>query len=321
MDNERKRMRFEVFIERYFGNFHRILLTNILFAVPSAIILAILYFISIRLLPDAGAGFYLFSIIPLYPFYAGVVMVVRDIARGDSEVRTAAVFFKAVKDNFPRFLLHGAVVCAAAMFSYYSIRFYVGMLSVSWLMYAVLFVCIFIVLLALYASFYLPLMAVTYDIKLRYLYKNCFLMSFGEFKNNLFATFAIAVVAAICLTVTAFSGSVAVLVIILSVLWVFLIPATYTFCYTFFVYDGMVAIIREKGNKGQSEDEKAALKDKPENRPSMAVEYDFSDIDVSKLRDTDDFIFHNGRMIKQSVLLRMIKEKQTGSADEVSEDE
>ena len=44
MDNERKRFRFEVLLERYFTNFHRILLTNLIFAVPSAVVFAVFRF-------------------------------------------------------------------------------------------------------------------------------------------------------------------------------------------------------------------------------------------------------------------------------------
>jgi hypothetical protein len=44
-------------------------------------------------------------------------------------------------------------------------------------------------------------------------------------------------------------------------------------------------------------------------------EDDFSDIDVSQLKDTDDYIYHNGRMVKQSALLRMIREREAGGED------
>ena len=319
MTTDRKKMRFELFFERLFGNFHRILLTNLLFAVPSAVIFTAFYFLNQALFGGINAAFSFVSIILLYPFYAGVVMVVRNIARGDEGVNVFKTFFKAVKDNLPQFLLHGVVVCAAVLFSYYSLSFYISILSVSWLMYVVLFFCIIIVLLATFIAFYLPLMTVTYNIKLRYIYKNSFLMSFGELKNNFFAALAIAVVVAICLTATAFSQSVTVLAIIIIALWTLIVPAVVTYCYVFFIYDGMADMISSKSREG-SPDEKATEKDaKPVVKPVLNKD-DFSDIDVGSLTDSDDFIFHNGRMIKQSTLLKMMKEKDAAD-QEVDKDE
>ena len=93
MDNERKRFRFEVLLERYFTNFHRILLTNLIFAVPSAVVFAAFYFLDSLIFKDTLAvPFLLLSIIPLYPFYAGVVMVCRNIARGESGVLFSRAF-------------------------------------------------------------------------------------------------------------------------------------------------------------------------------------------------------------------------------------
>ena len=315
---DRKRMRFELFFERYFGNFHRIMLTNLLFAVPSAVVFTVFYFLNQVLFNGIQEAFSMLAIILLYPFYAGVVMVVRNIARGDENVKVVSTFLNGVKDNLPQFLLHGVLVCIAVMFSYYSITFYISLLSVSWIMYAILFFCIVIVLIVFFISFYIPLMTVTYDLKLRFVYKNSFLMSFGELKNNLFATLAIAVVVAICLTATAFSKSVTVLAIILIALWALIVPATFTFCYVFFVYDGMADMINSK-NSSSSTDDKAALKEpKPADKPAPQEE-DYSDIDVTTLKDTDDFIFHNGRMIKQSALLRMIREKEAAAKENKDE--
>ena len=313
MENGRKRLRIEVFFERYFGNFLKILLTNTLFAIPSAVVFVAFYFLNQLIFGEMNVAFTFLVIVLLYPFYSGVVKVVRDIARGDEDVKVCSTYFAAVKENLLRFSIHGVIVCAAALISYFAITFYVSILSVSWIMYAMLFFSIIIVLLVAYASFYLPLLTVTYDMKLRYIYKNSLLMSFGEFKNNLFATFAIAVVMAIFVTATAFIQSVTVLVIVFSVLWALFLPATVTFAYVFFIYDGMVNIIKNKDSIGADLDAKIAEKGaKVIKKPQMSLEEeDFSDIDVSKLKDSDDFIYHNGRMIKQSTLLRIIKEKES----------
>lgn len=313
MENERKRLKFEVLLERYFSNFHRILLTNLLFAVPSAVIFAAIYFLNISLFHGAvSTPLMMTAIIPLYPFFAGVVMVCRNIARGDSSVSVFSSFIDAVKVNFFPFLLNGLLVYVVAMLSYLSIRFYISMISVGWFIYVLLFFAVIISLFMLYALFYVPLMCVTYDLPLRFVYKNSLLMSFGEFKNNLFATIALAVIFGICFTVTAFLGSETALLIVLAALWVLWFPATCTFMVVFFIYDGMVAIIRNKEDISRelSDSIDKSLEQRSNRQTVQPTEEDFSDIDIASLKDTDDYIFHNGRMVKQSVLLRKIREHE-----------
>ena len=320
MNNGRKKLKFEFFFDRFFSNFHRLLLTNLLFAIPSAVVFVGFYFLNQAIFHSINIVFSMLTIILLYPFYSGVVMVVRNIVRGDEDVPVVSTFFNAIRLNFLPFLLHGVLICGAAVLSYYAMTFYINMLSVSWVMYALLFFCLLVVLLALYTSFYLPLMTLTYDLKLRYQYKNSFLMSFGEFKNNFFATLAFAVLGGILLTATAFLPNVTVLVIVISVLWALIVPSVATYCYVFFIYRGMVDMIADKENRTREIDEKISAKvngmDKP--KPKLEDE-DFSDIDISRLKDTDDFIYHNGRMVKQSTLLKILRERE--ASGEVGKDE
>ena len=80
----------------------------------------------------------------------------------------------------------------------------------------------------------------------------------------------------------------------------------------FFIYDGMTAIIRDKEELSRELNDSIdkSLAEHRAKQSSAPAEEDFSDIDVSSLKDTDDYIFHNGRMVKQSTLLRMIKERE-----------
>ena len=312
---ERKKMKFEILLDRFFSNFNRVLFTNLLFAVPSAVLFGLFYLLSSLIFKDVVIPFLMISMIPLFPFYSGVVAVCRNIARGDKGVPVFSTFITAVKNNFLPFLLHGLIVYIASLLSFFSISLYGSMLSQGWFFYVLLFFSILITLFLLYIAFYVPLMNITYDIPLKYVYKNSFLMAFGELKNNLFATIALAVVAAICLTITAFSGSVTVLLIVLAVLWVFILPATATFMYVFFIYDGMASMIDSKSKPEAAADDTKKVSGKPE----MNIEDDFSDIDIDSLSDTDDYIFHNGRMVKQSTLLHILKERQKNEAGEKHE--
>lgn len=310
MEKGRKKLRIELFFSQYFNNFGKMLLTNLLFAIPSAVVFVGLYYLNMAIFQAVNIIFSSIAIILLYPFYAGVVMVVRDIVREDRNIPVVATFFSAIRRNFWRFLLHGVCVCAATLLSYFAINFYSGMASGMWIMYVLLFFCLIVVLLALYTSFYLPLMTLTYDLKLRYLYKNSFLMSIGEFKHNIFATLALAILAGITMTATAFLPNATVLAVVFGVLWALFLPAASTFCYVFFIYDGMADMIENKEEHVRKLNERrtgVAGADKP----AAINAADYSDIDVNQLKDTDDFIYHNGRMVKQSTLLKILREKET----------
>lgn len=312
---ERKKLRFEILFEKYFADFSKILLANLLFAVPSLLIMTAFFFISKAIFDNVNILFCLLSIFFIYPFYAGVVKVVRNIVRGDGKFNVFQTFLSGIKENFLPFLLHGAVITAATEVSFLSINLYIGLISQSWIFGALLFFCIIVVLFLFFMTFYLPLMTVTFDLPLRYIYKNSLLMSYGEFKNNFFAFFALAVLIAIVLTIMLVSGSTLLLAILVGALWLILLPATYTFIYAFFVYDGMYTMVSGEGKRNYEKDQQTE-EDKPKEKAPVVDEEDLSSVDITKLKDTDDYIFFNGKMVKQSTLLRMAREKQNTQAKE-----
>ena len=318
MEQTRKRMKFEILIERYFSNFPRILLANLILFVPLVVILGVMY-----LLQSFVQGLVLtvlssLLVIAIFPFYAGLVLVCRNLARGDEDVSVFPDFVKGVKENFKKFTLYGVIVSVVTLLCYFSISVYAKLLSSSWVFYAMLFVCIVIALLVLFVFFYVPLMTVTFDLSVKNILKNSFLMSFGEIKNNFFALLALAVVLAIAFTVVAFSSNAAVLIIITLLLLALFLPATCQFVISFFVYDDMYASIAKREEKSEMLD-KAISQAKNQSSDTQAVE-DYSDVDISSLKDTDDYIFYKGKMMKQSVLLKLAleqREKQSGENKEV----
>lgn len=286
---------------------------------PSAVVFIAFYFMNNALFHGAvSLPFSLLGIIILYPFYSGVVLVCRNIARGDSKVPVVKCFFTAIKDNFFHFLLHGVILYVIITLSALAVSFYISLLGAGWFFYVFLFFSVIIALMLLYTSFYIPLMSVTYDLPLRYIYKNSLLMSFGEFKNNFFATLALAVVFGICFTITAFVKSPTALAVILAALWTLLVPATATFMIVFFIYDGMTNIMRNKEDisKELTDTINKDLEDRAKKQAVQpVVEDNFSDIDIASLKDTDDYIFHNGKMVKQSTILRILREREKKEKD------
>ena len=308
MEDNRKRMKFEILTERYFTNFWSILLCNLIFFVPLLLVLSVMFlfqsFVQGVLLTVLSS----LLVIAIFPFYAGLVLVCRNIARGDDDVKVFSTFVKGVKENYKKFLLYGAVLSVVVLVCYFSISVYAKLLSISWIFYALLFVCIIIALAVLFIFFYVPVMTVTFDLSVKNILKNSFLMSFGEIKNNFFALIALAVVLAIAFTVVAFSNNVIVLLIMTFILLSTFVPATCQYAVTFFVYDDMYASIAKRDDKSKMLD-KAIAEAKAEAEGRVIYE-DYSDVDISSLKDTEDYIFYKGKMIKQSVLLKRALEQR-----------
>lgn len=319
MEQTRKKMKFEILIERYFSNFFSILLTNLLFFIPLAVAFALCYLVS---LVGGGVLLNLLTVAILvltFPFYAGVVLVVRNMARGDKDVRVFSTFVKGVKDNYARFLLFGVILSVICLFSFYSISMYSKLLSSSWIFYALLIICILIVLEVLFMFFYIPLMSVTFDLSLKHVFKNSFLMSFGEIKNNFFALISLAVVLAICFTLTAFSTIEIILIIVTILLFALIIPASCQFVVSFFVFDDMYGSIASKDAKAKEISDAIAVA-KENKGDSIVFVDDYSDVDISTLKDTDEYTFYKGKMIKQSVLLKRVLEQRATQDANSNED-
>ncbi len=308
MEQTRKKMRFEILLDRMFSNFHRIILTNLIFAVPLALAVAVYYFFNtFAIIPLSYFALIVLASV-LFAFYSGVVLVCRNLARGDEDIQVFKTFKKGVKENGLKFLLYGAIVSVVSALSYLSISIYSKLLSQSWLFYVLMFVCILIALAVMFIFFYVPVMTVTFDLSLKHIFKNSFLMSFGEIKNNFFALFALIIVLAICFTMVAFCSNAILLIIVTALILGLILPACCQFVVSYFVYDDMYGSIATKDSKSQMLDK--AIKEAKEGNLASEVVEDYSDVDITTLKDTDDYIFYKGKMIKQSVLLKKVLEQR-----------
>ena len=85
MSNEKSPVALTTFITSLFHNFPKLLLTNLLFAVPSAVFFGLFWFVNTA--TGLNSNFILFlTAIPLFPFYAGVVQVTSHMVRGEKNV-------------------------------------------------------------------------------------------------------------------------------------------------------------------------------------------------------------------------------------------
>lgn len=315
MSAEKNSIALSDFFTKFFHNIPKLLLTNLLFALPFAVFFGIFYLIQTYVFKSIFVLF--LAVIPIFPFYAGITQVTAHMARGEENVDVLHNFLSGIKDNFLRFIIHGVVVFAAIVFSYFSITLYITLASTSSrFFYFLLAISIIIALIFLFAFFYLPSMTVTFDLSMKNLYKNSMLMAFGEFKHNLIAVFGLFILALVCATAILCCGDGLALVIVTAILGLFIVPSIMSYIINCAVYKNMYAMITGSKNKTDEIDRKLENRRKGQlfdNEPEKSfVPEDFNDLEIDSSKDGDEYIFYNGKMVKRSVL---IKQKQKSEED------
>ena len=163
---EKQKMGIARFFTGYLKNLHKILLTNILFAVPLAGFTALFFWLNSLLHPLFDMVLFL-AVIFVYPFFAGVTAVTRNIAREDEDVRVIKTYFSAIRDNLKYFIVHGVVLYFAIFFSYASLTYYWKMAQSNSVFLGVFIVTAIIVLAAVFVFYSVPVMTVTFDLSLK----------------------------------------------------------------------------------------------------------------------------------------------------------
>ncbi len=225
------------------------------------------------------------GIIPSFPFYAGLVMVVRKYALEKEEPPLFRTFFEAVKENLKRFLIHGVVLYLIVACGTFAIIYYFTMAQTDIVFSSILTIYMIFVAVLIVVMFYVPIMEVTYDLKLKDIYKNAFLLVFGKILRNLIALVLVAVLGGLAFLALTFAGTE------LYPLAVAIITAFFPllFCYV----SGSVISKGLQESVGSFKaspiiDEQALAEQKEQD--ANAVANDTSD---------SDYVFVNGRMIKK----------------------
>lgn len=301
---------------KLFRNFHRLMLTNLLFAVPIAAFTALFYWIS-QLLPvteEQARLVLLLALIPIFPFYAGVVKVTIKIASGEEKTPVFRSFISGVRENFLRFLVHGAVLYVAVVFSYVSFNIYLKLISANAIFMGPLIITILIMLLLLFMFFYLPAMTVTFDIPMRYIYKNSFLMSYGELKKNFTALLGLFFLTVISMTllIACYGSRIAVVIVTVLLLALF-VPAIAAFIIHAAIYERMYAMITDKSTQTQAVNEKIRAQTKPDKTQTRAEFLAMvRGFELDESIPDDEYVYFNGKMVKKSVIKKLKAEAAEG---------
>ena len=312
-----------VVFSNLFRNLPRLMLTNLLFAVPLGAFLALFWYLTTVLpLSDMQASMMiLLTIILVFPFYAGVVKVTAKISTGEEKVAVIKNYFSAVKDNFLRFLVHGVVLYVVVVLSVVSVNIYLNLIKENSIFIGPLIISIIIMIIFLFIFFYIPAMTVTFDIPMRYIYKNSFLMSYGEIKNNFIGLIGLFLLLAFSSTLLiACQGSYIAVIIVTVVLAALFVPAIAAFIINSAVYSRMYEMITDKSARNQEIDAKIDSKLNERKKPAPSVDREeylrsVRDFQIDESLPDDEYIYFNGKMMKKSVLMKLKREAELSVKD------
>lgn len=323
MYQERKKLGFELLLSKLRSNLGRLILVNLLFSLPLAASLAVAVVLYVYVIKVAILAIPL-AIVFVSPFYSGVVVLAREYSRDVKDKKIFSTYMKAIKDNGLRFLLWGLIMYLGIVSSFLGFKLYASMAaSFGWIFYVVMFFLFVIALFFWFLSFTVPLMTVSFDLKQKDIYKNSALMTFGELKNNFFATLGIVAYAAVIMlpfVLISYLSSLMPLLLAKILLLGYLafavfglIPTPCALIISHYLYPNMHAVIAgENISDGKNSDPTFDVKERTQSEPFNVKNSEEPELDVEELKngDGEEYIFYQGKMIKRKLLLSILEQKE-----------
>ncbi len=178
------------FWEIFFRKFWQLIQLNLIFCVPVIVAVILMYFLS------KVTTLTLIAFLPLvlvFPFVAGLTIITRNYAR-EEHAFIFSDFIDAVKNNWASFLINGVVCYAVYFIISVAVSYYTAQLSSNNIFFIPLALCIGIAVLFIFSQFYIPIMIVTFDLKLSMIFKNAFIFSIIGLWRNLLLTVLLAAI-------------------------------------------------------------------------------------------------------------------------------
>lgn len=270
---------------RFFTRFPKLLLAQFInagiFAVFTSVFVLIGYFTGFN-----NILIWCLGIIPSMPFFSGLVMVVRKIGIEKKDIPVVKTFFGAVKENFKAFLLHGAVTYIIIACSVFAFMYYYSLINESLIYGSMLTVYILFSLILISMMFYVPIMSLTYELRIRDIYKNSFILVFGNILRNIFAMLLF--IAATLIFILWIAPSEGVMLIAAAATAVVLYPLISTYGVNVIIAKGLQENVGSFTGGG-------AVSDEFEEKVEKIVEQQA----VERADINSDYVFVNGKMIKR----------------------
>lgn len=244
-------------IPRFFSIFQRkffdLCKLNLLFCIPALVVCLLIYFLAHI---TAFLPIVLLPVIFLFPFIGGLTYVTRNYAR-EEHAFIYSDFMDTVKNNWKPMLLDGILCYIIIVILSVSIPYYWVHTSQSFFSIIASVICFLVALLFLFSQYYVPVMIVTFDLKLKQILKNSLIFAIVGVGRNLLLTALFGVLAYLLYL----SITMPLTMVIAAFFCIFLIFSYSSFLINFAVYPLIDRIMIRPYNK-KVEQEKVL--DKPE---------------------------------------------------------
>lgn len=288
------------FFEILWRKLSKLSLANLLFLIPVVIVGGIIYLLilmpyqPVYVFTISGSEF-LFNLWQMYvmplplillsPFWGGLTFISRNFVR-EEHAFVASDFWKTVKSNWKALLINGVICYLAYVILSFSFIFYFSLLSSSAFFYVPLAISLFITILFIFAQYYIPVMIITFDLKLRQIYKNAFILALlGGLRNLLMTIFFLALLLGAYLSLAL--GPVFFIALLLMILILF---AFCNYLINFAAYPLIDKyLIQPQISKDTALEKAESDGEILENKPAQ-----------SEKSEEDEYVYINGRLIKKS---------------------
>ena len=295
------------FFSIFGGRLTKLMQLNLLFMVPFIVILAlslVLFFLPITrydLIFVKGSVTYQFSLwnfyvvplpmILLSPFFAGLTYVTRNFARREH----AFIYMdskEAVAKNWKQFLANGVLTYLLYVLLSFADIYYFASMNESWVYGIPFAICVMATLIFVFASYYVPVMMLMFDLKLGQIYKNALNFSIlGIVRNLIIAgvTVVLLFVGWKCLTYN-------LLTVLLLLLFIVLLAFSfYSFLVNYCVYPIIEKYLIIPYYGEHKDDQPSDFKFKYERNED---EEESNDDDLPQ----SEYVYYNGRLMKREDL-------------------
>ncbi len=258
---------------RFFTKIHKLFFASLLFTIPLAVFAGIFALIGL-LTGFNNVVLWLLALIPAYPFYSGFVMVVRKYAVEKVDCNVIDVFLKTLKTDWKKSLVNGCAFYVVMICSIFAIIYYGTMMLANRSFIPVFTVYLIFSLALITVMFYVPLITVTYELRLRDIYKNAFILLVGKILRSLVALILVAIASFALYMFMDFSGGV--YSIFTFVITALIYPLVYTYINVSVISKGI-----------------------QESIGSFVAEESLEEEPVVVVGDSEsDYVFVNGKMVK-----------------------
>lgn len=291
------------FFEVLARKFSKLVQLNLIFILPTivaCILMVLLYMwpmhfgvrISGLFEMDGWATFVVpLPIILLSPFVAGLTFVTRNFAR-EEHAFVWSDFWDAVKGNWKYFLLNGAICYGVFTLLSFAVLYYYSMAISEWMYYIPLWMCVVVMVVFLFAQYYLPIMFVTFDLKFTHAYKNAMIFTVAGFGRNILVTVILGAMLFAFLNIPLLNITLLAYVILI----VFFIFSFISYLISFAVYpviDKYMIQAAKRAENGENEEAGSSIEEEFPGLFSQSTEDEDEE-------DGDKYVYVNGRLMKKS---------------------